>query len=290
MKAQPAEAKSKVKPFRRVLQILVLAALVLIPLGSQNPGDWAPSRIVQGQIPAPATLNISGDTWHFQINGFTLAHPMAFIDTWLSAHVIYLPIFVAVLLPLALTILFGRIFCSWLCPVGFLLELNMKVQRFFTRIGVGKNISLQDFRYPILTICLVLTFFLAIPIISIIDPPHALGRELMNLFTHHTVSLTGMALLLAILFTDTFISSRACCSKLCPSGGGLSLLGKYRLLRINLIKDKCIECGNCDESCPYLLAPMGLALGRSFDWTKCDNCGLCRDCCPTGAIEYTLHP
>ncbi|MGW8162019.1 MAG: 4Fe-4S binding protein, partial [Desulfobulbales bacterium] len=131
MSAQQTEAKLKVKPYRRVIQILVLAGLVLIPLGSQNPCDWAPSRIVQGQIPAPATLNISGDTWNFQINGFSLSHPLAFIDNWLSAHIIYLPIFAAALIPLGLTILLGRIFCSWLCPVGFLLELNMKAQKFF---------------------------------------------------------------------------------------------------------------------------------------------------------------
>lgn len=290
MSEQQPVKRFKVKPYRRVIQLLVLAMLLLIPFYSQNPAQWAPSRIVQGQIPAPATFDISGDTWSFAIKSFQLAHPLALLDTLLSAHVIYLPLLTAALIPLAMTILFGRVFCSWLCPVGFLLELNMTVQRFFHRQGIQFSFTLKDFRYMILAACLVFGFFLAVPVISVVDPPHTLGRELMNVITHNTVSLAGMTLLLSVIMLDTFVTSRACCAKLCPSGGGLSILGRYRILRIHLNKNTCIECGNCDTSCPYQLAPMGLMNDQPFDWAKCDNCGLCRDCCPTGAIEYTcLH-
>ncbi|HER63426.1 MAG TPA: 4Fe-4S binding protein, partial [Desulfobacteraceae bacterium] len=286
MTEQPAQAKFKVKPYRRILQILVLGVLLIVPFSTQNPTDWAPSRIIQGQIPAPATFSIFGDTWNFEINGFRLAHPLSFFDTWLSARLIYLPLLVAALIPLGLTILLGRIFCSWLCPVGFLLELNMKVRRTLARLGISGNYPLKDFRYFILFSCLVFAFIFAVPVLSVVDPPHTLGREMMNIFTHHTISFIGAALLFAILFMDSIVASRACCSKLCPSGGGLALLGKYRVLRINMIREKCIMCGSCDESCPYELAPMGLAGDGNFAWTKCDNCGLCRDSCPTGAIEY----
>ena len=232
------------------MQLLVLAVLVLVPYSSQNPIDWAPSRIIQGQIPAPATFNIFEDTWSFEINSFCLANPLSVLDTWLSAKVIYIPLLTAALIPLGLTILLGRIFCSWLCPVGFLLELNMKVQQLLTQLGIGRNYALKDYRYFILSCCLVFAFIFAVPELSVVDPPHTLGRELMNIFTHHKISFIGTALLLSILIMDSIVSSRACCSKLCPSGGGLALLGKYRILRINMIKEKCIECGNCDDSCP----------------------------------------
>lgn len=285
MNVQPGKKLTRIKPYRRIVQILVLTVLILIPLGSMNPNQWAPSRIVQGQIPVPTLLQISGDTWSMQIYGFSLSHPLAFLDNWLSAHVIYLPVLLAALIPLGLTLLLGRVFCSWLCPVGFLLELNMKIRSW---LKIGRGFTLPDIRYLLFAFCLFLSFFLAVPILSVLDPPHIFGRELMNIFTHYSVSVIGIVLLLGILVADTFIATRACCSRICPSGGGLSLLGKYRLLRIRMNSEKCIECGQCDASCPYELAPMGLALNRNFQWTECDNCGLCRDTCPTGAIEYTL--
>ena len=287
MTGEQEKARFRVKPYRRVVQLAVLALLVLIPYSSQNPVEWAPSRIVQGQIPVPTTLDIAGDTWSFSFKGFELSHPLALFDTVFSAHVIYLPLLIAAVIPLVMTIVMGRVFCSWLCPVGFILELNMRIRDVFKRLGMNFPFTLKDTRYGILAACLFLSFFLAIPVVSMIDPPHTLGRELMNVFTHKTVSFAGMSLLLGLLFLDTFVTTRACCAKLCPSGAGLALLGKARALRIHLNKDTCIECGNCDTSCPYKLAPMGLLYNHPSDWTSCDNCGLCRDSCPTGAIAYT---
>jgi ferredoxin-type protein NapH len=279
-------AKLRVKPIRRIIQLAVLGIIVLVPLGARNPVDWAPSRIVLGQMPEPSIFGFSGDTWSFSIGSFQLSHPLALLDAWVSSGVIYLPLLAAILIPLGLTLVLGRVFCSWLCPVGFLLELNMKIRKALQKLGIGWTFPLADFRYPVLAVCLFMALFLAIPVLSLVDPPHTLGREFMSFFTHHRVSLAGSGLLLGLLLLDTFVSRRACCSKLCPSGGGLSLLGRYRLLRINMHADQCIECGRCDEICPYELDPMNLALDRDFNWTKCDNCGLCRDTCPTGAIEY----
>lgn len=286
MAEKHSSARFKIRPYRRLVQLMVLGLIVFIPFSSQNPYDWAPSRIVLGQMPEPAVFHLAGDTWTMTFKGFELSHPLAFLDGWVSGNVIYLPLLVSAIIPLVLTLLLGRIFCSWLCPVGFLLELNMKIRKLLQKSGIGWKFEMADLRYPILAVCLLLAFFLAIPVLSIIDPPHTLGRELMNFYAHHTISLAGSGLLLGLVLLDTFAFPRTCCSKLCPSGGGLSLLGKHRLLRINLAKEQCITCGRCDDICPYQLYPMNLAHDRDFNWTKCDNCGLCRDICPTGAIVY----
>lgn len=287
MAEQYSTARFRIKPYRLIVQLAVLVILVLVPVSSRNPVDWAPSRIVLGQMPEPSLFNFSGDTWSFSLGSFQLSHPLAFLDAWVSSSVIYLPLLVSALIPLALTLVLGRVFCSWLCPVGFLLELNMNIRKVMQKHGIGWTRGMADIRYPVLAVCLFMALFLAVPVLSLVDPPHTLGRELMNFFTHHTFTLTGSGFLLGLLLLDTFIASRTCCSKLCPSGGGLSLLGKYRLLRIKLLVDQCIECGRCDEICPYQLAPMNLAQEKKFNWTKCDNCGLCRDACPAGAIEYS---
>ena len=131
-------------------------------------------------------------------------------------------------------------------------------------------------------------FIFAVPLISVFDPPHVFGRELMYLFTHNAVSMSGMGILAGILVFETFSTSRVWCNYVCPSGGGLSILGTKRLLHIGMDKDACILCEKCDEVCPYRLEPMRLAKGKRFDWEKCDNCGLCRDVCPSRAITYKL--
>lgn len=278
--------KWPVTPVRRLSQILVLLVLVLVPLAGQQPGSWSPSRIVQGQLPEPVIFPVTGDTWSFAIGDYQLVHPVAFLENWASAKRLYLPLLTAALLPLAMTLLLGRFFCSWICPVGFLLELNAKANRWLSRHGMTFSLRVPDFRYPFFTLCLALGFLFAFPLISVFDPPHVLGRELMYIFTHQQFSLTGMGLLLAIFLFELLAVSRVWCSSLCPSGGGLSLLGRWRLWRIALDREKCLHCEGCDHACPYRLAPMNLAEGKKFDWTKCDNCGLCRDACPTGAITY----
>ncbi len=278
--------KRKVRPWRRLLQLLVLALLVAVPFLSGNPMASSPSRIVLGQVPQPRVVPLSGDTWDFTAGPVNLTHPLAFVEVMLASKVLYLSMLLSMLLPLAATMFLGRVFCSWQCPVGFLLELNQRTGRWLRLRRLAARFSIRDYRYPLLTISLAFAFFFAIPVISAFDPPHILGRELMYFFTHRTVSLSGTGLLAGIFVLETFIAPRALCNSLCPSGGALALLGSRRLCRIKLDPDACTRCGLCDQACPVELAPMNLAAGGRFDWTKCDNCGLCRDVCPEGAICY----
>jgi ferredoxin-type protein NapH len=271
---------------RRVLQLATLLVLVAVPYFTSNRLDLSPSRIVQGQLPPPRVFPVSGDTWSFSAGEFTLLHPVAFAEEALSSKVFYVPMLTAVLLPLLATVVLGRVFCSWMCPVGFVLELNQWTNGLLKKSGIHRGLRIRDFRYALLALSMILAFLLAFPLISVFDPPHMLGRELMYVFTHEELSLSGTGFLLGILLFETFSTSRAWCSCFCPSGGALSIIGARRAWRINMESDKCTQCLKCDETCPYGLEPMGLALGRGFDWAKCDNCGLCRDACPFKAITY----
>jgi len=280
--------RRRVGPWRRLVQLAVLALLILVPFLSQNPMESSPSRIILGQVHQPPVVSVTGDTWDFTAGPLHLTHPLAFIELILSSKVLYLSLILSVWLPLVATLILGRVFCSWQCPVGFLLELNQKLNRWLRGRGLASRFRIRDYRYPVLFISLALALLLAVPVISLIDPPHILGRELMYLFTHHGVSLSGVVLLGGIFLMELFLAPRALCNSLCPSGGALALIGARRPLRIHLDPEACTRCGLCDKACPVMLAPMAMAAGGGFDWTKCDNCGLCRDVCPEGAIRYVF--
>lgn len=53
-----------------------------------------------------------------------------------------------------------------------------------------------------------------------------------------------------------------------------------------VIKNKCVECGKCQDNCPYFAITM--APFPQFDWSKCFSCGLCQSKCPTNAIYGVL--
>jgi ferredoxin-type protein NapH len=279
----------EVRRIRRVFQLAVLAVLIAVPMYSQNPIEWAPSRIALGELPPPRVSLVWGDTWSFSFYGITLTHPLAALEAILAAKVLYLPLIVGTLIPVAITLLLGRVFCSWLCPVGFLLELNQRLRSFLRARGIGVKVKLRDYRYHLLASALLLTFFFATPIVSAFDPPHVFGRELFYLFTYHRLSLGGVALLAGIFLFEALASERAWCRSLCPAGGFLSLLGAKRLLRIQKRKERCIFCGECNLACPYELRPVELGIDKDFNDKTCDNCGLCRDACPSGALYYGIR-
>ncbi len=276
---------------RRTTQLLMLLTIIAVPFFSQNPSDWSPSSIVMGHLPPPTIFPISGDTWCLSINGFFICHPIAFIESVSSYRRVIMPFFIAALLPLGITILFGRVFCSWLCPMGFLLELLMKIPDRWRGAVWKKALEIKDFRFIALGGLLAVGFFGKMALISVFDPPHALGRELINLFSHHRLSIAGAGLLTLVLLLDLFALRRGWCRYFCPSGGGLSLLGRGRIVRIGLENEKCIQCRECAKICPVGLDPSLLKSNPSeFNWALCDNCGLCVDRCPRQAINYhVLH-
>ena len=279
--------RGKVLPWRRLVQSgALILILVVVPFCSQNPHHWSHASVDQAPLPSPSLSRVWGDTWSFSIQGITLTHPTAFFDYLFSGKTLPYLLLVSVLIPMLVTVLFGRVFCAWICPVGFLLELAAGIHRFLTKRGIARNLGMRDLRLPILGVCLVLSFVLSIPVISIIDPPHMLGRESILIFTHREVSVIGICFLGLILVFELFFVSRAWCRYLCPSGGCLTLLGVRRILRIRADMEKCIDCRRCRRICPYGLDPAKEDFGKTLDRMTCDSCGLCRDSCPTQAISY----
>ena len=279
----------KVTTLRRISQTVFLIFIIAAPLLSYKTSVHPPSRIGMMELEPPHIFPIAGDTWIMWIKGFLLIHPVAFIESIFSSKFLSAILFLGALVPFLITIIAGRVYCSFICPAGFILELKETVLKKIIQGRQLKASLIGDLRIAFFTAGAVIALIFSLPIISMIDPSHVLGREFIYAFTTGSATLGGIMVLTAVFSSDIIFGGRLWCSKLCPAGGGLKILGRKKIINIKLSVEKCTLCSKCNEACPYDLQPMDLALGKNFNYPECDNCGLCIDACDTGALSYTLE-
>ena len=238
-------AKSKTMVLRRLIQIGMLAVL----------GQWSFYGIVRCPFPVPyvGCSNCPVITCQGSIAAL-------FWGTWL-------------LIPLSV-LLFGRMFCGWLCPGGLVQQLSGKVAFFKVRAKNTFN-SLAPFgKYFALVLALCLWFVLnnprwMIPIrvgeflnSIILSFEHAQGWWLVRTFSVLGFLVFGFAL------------ANVWCRYACPTGGLLEALKRFSWLKIYMT-DACTDCDACRAICE---------MGTRPREANCTNCGDCLTACPEKAI------
>ena len=142
------------------------------------------------------------------------------------------------LLPVVFALIFGRVFCSGVCPIGALQEL-VNVRNGKMNKAVEAVLGLLPWLYLILTILFAATrsqFLICRfdPFIGIFR----LGGDMGLL-------VFGIVLLVISVFTG-----RPFCRFLCPYGALLSLFSAVSVRKIEITQKKCINCALCHNACP----------------------------------------
>lgn len=234
----------------------------------------------------PLSENLAGTPWALRIGGYVMIEPLNALGALSAGGGEFKSILLAVLPFLALTILLGRVFCGWLCPVHFLLEMTDSVRAVFTRLGVPvRNIRLKrSLKFAFLGLGTLSTAVLGAQIFPMIYPPAVLGRQMFELIFYGGLS-GGAFFLLAIALVEIFLSRRIWCRYLCPGGGLYSLLGRFRVITIHRIPSLCDDCGDCNKTCAFGLSPMTDATGM-----ECTSCLECVRVCPADALSLRFKP
>ena len=242
---------------------------------------------------------VRGGPWSMALGPLSLTDPLAVAESSVARKRPSKVLWLGAVIPLLAALLLGKVFCSWVCPMGFFLEMTDKLRRplRWMELHPADVKVWRGTKYLLLAVGLLIGAALSVPILTYIYPPAIVGRELHDLvfgifdraeigrFGWWFGGLTWMSLiLLGIVAIEITVSKRWWCRYLCPGGALYGLIGWLRPLRVRLDRDKCTSCGACNQVCHLGLRPMHDEMGP-----ECDNCGLCISSCGDDSIAYALN-
>jgi len=245
--------------------------------------------------------------------------PLILLTTLLSSHAVEKAFYLSLIL-VVMTLLLGRVFCGWVCPLGTLNNMTGFLRK---TSGREKRAGWYRLKYLILFFLLVSSVF-GMQLVGIFDPLSLLIRSLSvsinpifnygltaffdGIYRLDAKPLTGISepmymmmkkFLLAFqqpyFIQGTFIGSiflfvlglnlrenRFWCRYLCPLGAFLGILSRFSLLKRSVSED-CTACGACNNVCQGNAAPH-----EKEEWkdSECFYCWNCDDVCPQNAVSF----
>ena len=191
---------------------------------------------------------------------------------------------------LAMSFLFRKTFCSWLCPVGTISEYVWRAgQKLFGRnfyLPRWLDIPLRGLKY------LLLGFFswavmsmAAEDLAAFMSSPYGVIADvkMLNFFRHIG---QGGAFTLGVLVVISLFVKNFWCRYLCPYGALLGIAAFFSPLRIRRNLETCIDCAKCAKACPSALPVDKLVTIKS---AECSGCLECVAVCPAkDALSLSL--
>ena len=237
---------------------------------------------------------------------------------WLSwlAKIQFLPAVMAlnvvvVVALLLLTLVFGRIYCSIICPLGVFQDVLARFRRKKNKYSYSKEV--KWLRYPVLAVFIIAAVAGIGSLFQLLAPYSAYGRiatmifqpvwkfgnnvlaeiaERADSYAFYSVD-TWMrslpvfiiaAVTLVVLFVLAWRGGRTYCNTICPVGTILSFFARFSWLKIHFDEDKCKNCSMCSKNCKAACIDYK---NHKVDYSRCVVCGNCIDSCKFGALKYS---
>lgn len=237
---------------------------------------------------------------------------------WLSwmAKIQFLPAVMAlnvvvVVALIALTLVFGRIYCSVICPLGVFQDLLARLHRKKNKYSYSKEV--KWLRYPVLAVFVLAGVAGIGSLFQLLAPYSAYGRiatmifqpiwklgnnllamvaERMDSYAFYTIDtwmrslpvLIIAAVTLVILAVLAWRGGRTYCNTICPVGTILSFFARFSWLKIRFDEEKCKNCSLCSKNCKAACIDFKT---HTVDYSRCVACGNCIDSCKFDALKYS---
>lgn len=220
-----------------------------------------------------------------------------------------------ILLLILLTLVFGRVYCSVICPLGVFQDgiSWLAAKRKKNRFRYSKPLNLLR--------CIVLALFVVAMVAGVnafvvllapysaygrmvsalLQPLYMGGNNLLAMFAEragsyrfYTVEVWMKGLPVLVVAVSTFAvlgilawrGGRTYCNTICPVGTVLGFLSRFSLLKPVIDTSRCNGCGLCERNCK---ASCINGKEHAIDYSRCVACMDCVDKCKRGAIKYTVR-
>lgn len=195
-----------------------------------------------------------------------------------AAHPAGLFIFLAIVL---VSLVVGKAFCSWICPIGLLSEwLGDFGERLFGKIRLPKFLDypLRSLKYLLLGFFVysILLLMSDAAIRAFLSSPYNQVADIKMYYFFADISRTAL-IVITILFLGSIFIRNFWCRYLCPYGALLGLTGLLSPNKIQRSPESCIDCAKCAKACPSFIK---VDTVKTVVSDECSSCLQCVDACP----------
>lgn len=214
-----------------------------------------------------------------------------------------------------LTLLFGRVYCSVVCPLGVMQDVVSRAAGKRTRFRFGYAPERPWLRYGMLALFLAALVEGTGALAVLVAPYSAYGRIVTNLFApiyqagnnllawgaervgsyafypvdvwmKSGLTFVIAAVTFALLFFLAWRGGRTWCNTVCPVGTVLGVFSRFSLFKPRFDVSKCNGCKLCARTCKASCIDPA---AHRIDYSRCVACMDCLESCRQGAISYTLR-
>lgn len=216
----------------------------------------------------------------------------------------------------AVTLLFGRVYCSVICPLGVMQDCFAWFGKRSHKNRYSHSPAISWLRYLFLGITVAAVIAGTGTIVALLAPYSAYGRiansflqplwiYINNLLAQlaekhdsyafataafHPQSAFVIAVAAVTLVTLAILAwrnGRTYCNTVCPVGTVLGFLSRFSVIKPVIDTSKCNGCGLCARNCKSACID---SRGHAIDYSRCVSCMDCIDKCRRGAITYSVAP
>ena len=235
---------------------------------------------------------------------------LASIQFWPAFYALHIGVLA---LLVVLTLVFGRIYCSVICPLGVMQDVVSRLHGIRKKNRFTYSKEKRWLRYGVLVVFIASALAGVNAVVSLLAPYSSYGRiassfmkpvyeagnnvlaaiaEHFNSYAFYSVDVWMKSLPTLVVASVTLVAiavlawrgGRTYCNTVCPVGTILSFLARFSWLKVRIDGSKCVNCGLCTKNCKASAIDFK---NHKIDYSRCVVCGDCIGKCNKDAISFS---